>query len=118
MRSPKGNDRVRLATRGSSSTGPVGTVNCVYSFSMLADDPERELWDPRVQAIEPSELAGLAADGLRREWERVWQLPLPFYRAHYERAGLRVDDVPALDEIPRTTKANLRDDETDFPPFG
>jgi phenylacetate-CoA ligase len=85
---------------------------------MLADDPERELWDPRAQAIEPLELDRLIADGLAREWERVWQLPLPFYREHYERAGLRVDDVPALDEIPRTTKANLREDETDFPPFG
>lgn len=79
---------------------------------------ERELWDPDTQAIDREILDRRLAEGLAREWQRVWSHPLPFYRERYEAAGLGPDEVPALDRIPRTTKEDLRAEEAANPPFG
>jgi phenylacetate-CoA ligase len=76
------------------------------------------LWDAEVQARDPAEVARLAAAGLRREWERVWELPVAYYRDLYSAAGLGPDEMPALDDIPRTDKPSHRADEAAHPPFG
>ncbi len=76
------------------------------------------LWDAEVQGRDPVEVQRIASEGLRREWERVWELPVSYYRDLYEGAGLGPDDLPPLDEIPRTDKPTLRDDEAAHPPFG
>jgi phenylacetate-CoA ligase len=81
-------------------------------------DDTRRFWNPAAQTLDEGALAALAADGLAREWRRPWETPIPFYRQRYERAGLSVGEVPPLDEIPRTTKADLRANEAEFPPFG
>jgi phenylacetate-CoA ligase len=77
-----------------------------------------ELYDPLVQARDPADVQRLALEGIAESWSRVWDLPLPFYRGKFESAGLRRDELPDLDEIPRTTKSELRADEEAHPPSG
>lgn len=80
--------------------------------------PARELWDPSLQATEPTELARRVERGLQEQWDRVWDEPIPFYRDRFEAAGLGPGSMPPLDEIPRTTKDDLRRDQAERPPFG
>lgn len=81
-------------------------------------DDTREVWDPQTQTIDPETLEKTALEGLRREWGRVWDQPIPFYREKFEAAGLGPDEMPDLDDIPTTTKAELREDQDRHPPFG
>jgi phenylacetate-CoA ligase len=79
---------------------------------------DRELWNPEVQALDSAEVDRRAREGFAREWQRVWDVPIPFHRERYEAAGLGPGEVPPLDEVPRTIKQDLRDDERAHPPFG
>ena len=79
-------------------------------------DPERELFDPSIQALDPVELERRRAEGLRNTWDRMWELP--FYAELWGAAGLSRADMPPLSEIPRTTKSAHRVDEAAHPPFG
>jgi phenylacetate-CoA ligase len=85
---------------------------------MSSDDPNREVWDPSVQIVDLATRERQAEQGLAAEWQRVWQQPLPFYQAKFEAAGLGPDTMPALDDIPRTIKAEHRQDEADHPKWG
>lgn len=84
----------------------------------MAEDSERELWNPAVQGRDPELVAKEAADGIRESWDRVWKRPVPFYRDKYASAGLSPSEAPPLDEIPRTNKEDLRANEDADPPFG
>jgi phenylacetate-CoA ligase len=79
---------------------------------------DRELWSAELQALAPEEISTRASSGIAAAWRRVWEAPVPFYQRKYEEAGLAPDRVPALEEIPRTTKDELRADEERNPPFG
>jgi phenylacetate-CoA ligase len=79
-------------------------------------EAERELWDPDVQARDPATLAAEAQRGVAETWQRAWEVP--FYRDTFAAAGLARDETPSLDEIPRTTKNDLRANEAANPPFG
>jgi phenylacetate-CoA ligase len=81
-------------------------------------DDDRALWDPEAQTVPPEVARQQAAAGIERCWRRVWELPVPYYRNTYEAAGFDADHVPALDDIPRTTKTDLRSDEAEHPPWG
>ncbi|HEY6378340.1 MAG TPA: hypothetical protein VI316_04080 [Candidatus Dormibacteraeota bacterium] len=81
-------------------------------------DDARDLWDPVFQGRDPGERERAARDALAREWERVWELPLSFLRDKYQAAGMGRDTLPPLDAIPRTSKAELRENERRNPPFG
>lgn len=81
-------------------------------------DESRELWNAEAQGRDAADVAGAAAEGLRQEWARVWDLPVPFFQRRFEAAGLGPTEMPPLDEIPRTTKADLRADDAEHPPFG
>lgn len=81
-------------------------------------DDTRRFWNPEAQTMAPAELAAYTAAGLAREWRRPWDIPLPYYQEKFERAGLSADHVPDLDDVPRTTKPELRVNEAEFPPFG
>ena len=85
---------------------------------MVTGADERELWDEQKQTVDATTLEKTALEGLRREWARVWAQPIPFYREKFETAGLGPDEMPPLDEIPRTTKDELREDQERHPPFG
>jgi phenylacetate-CoA ligase len=76
------------------------------------------LWDAAVQARDPADVAGRANDALQHEWARVWEEGVRFYQRRYEAAGLSRAELPPLDEIPTTTKPDLRADEAANPPFG
>lgn len=81
-------------------------------------DDSRRFWNPEAQTMPPERLAALIAEGVAREWRRPWEIPLPFYRERYERAGLSAGSVPDLDDVPRTTKSDLRANEAEHPPYG
>lgn len=83
---------------------------------MSTDLRDTELWDPAIQALDPAELARRTEVGLLETWDRMWELP--FYAERFGAAGLSRDAMPALTEIPRTTKGDHRADEAACPPFG
>ena len=82
------------------------------------NDGRGPLWDPDRQGRDPAEVAEAAAAALRDEWDRLWDLPVAFHRQRMEAAGLRRDEMPPLDEIPRFDKSIVRADEAAHPPFG
>ncbi len=81
-------------------------------------DANSQFWNQQAQTLSNEELARLTLAGVEREWERLWSLPLGFYQERYRAAGLGPDSVPALDDIPLTTKNDLRANEAEHPPFG
>lgn len=81
-------------------------------------DPNRELWNPAAQAMDPEALARYQRSCLEKQWKRVWEQPIPFYRNKMEAAGFSVSEVPPLDEIPCTLKDELRADDAANPPWG
>jgi phenylacetate-CoA ligase len=81
-------------------------------------DNVRAFWNPAAQTLPNDEINGRAGDGVQREFERVWDVPIPFHRHRLEAAGLSRDDRPALDEIPTYTKNDLRANEVEHPPWG
>ncbi|WP_329522016.1 phenylacetate--CoA ligase family protein [Spirillospora sp. NBC_01491] len=82
------------------------------------EDPGRALWNPAAQTADEETLGRLRADGLAGQWARVWDRPIAYYRDKYAAAGFGPGTVPDLDDIPVTTKADLRADEALHPPFG
>jgi phenylacetate-CoA ligase len=68
--------------------------------------------------MDPEALARHQRAGLEREWKRIWEQPIPFYRNKFEAAGLSAREMPPLDEIPRTVKDELRADDAANPPWG
>jgi phenylacetate-CoA ligase len=81
-------------------------------------DADRQFWNPEAQTLGNDELLRRARAGFEQEWHRVWDRPIDFYRKKFEAAGLGPDHVPALDDIPRTTKDEWRADEAAHPLFG
>jgi len=85
---------------------------------LLLESPTRELWDPVRQTVDRAIQRQKTEEGLRREWQRPWEDPLPYYRQKFEAAGLGPAEMPDLSDIPRTTKNELRQDVLAHPPFG
>lgn len=83
-----------------------------------AGDSDRELWDPAAEALAADDRAARVQEGLARQWRRVWEQPIPFYREKFAAAGLTDGDMPNLDDIPLTRKDELRRNEAEQPPFG
>ena len=81
-------------------------------------DSNRELWNPAAQGMDPEALLKHQRAGLEREWKRIWEQPIPFYKNKFEAAGLSAKEMPPLDEIPRTIKDELRADDAANPPWG
>ena len=79
-------------------------------------DVDRPLFDTELEGMDKDKRKSLRFAALEKEWERAWQLP--FYRTLYRRAGLRSGDFPGLDAIPMVRKSALRQNESQFPPFG
>jgi phenylacetate-CoA ligase len=82
---------------------------------------DRPYYDPDVQTLPIERLRRLQAERLVRQLDRVWSVPVPFFRRKLEAAGVRRGDVRALEDlgaIPTTLKAELRQSEEEYPPFG
>lgn len=83
----------------------------------MTQNEDRELWDPEAQTLDPAENRRRAMAGLQREWDRVWE-ENPYYQERYRAVGLGPGRLPDLNDIPRTTKNDLRADVEAHPPFG
>jgi phenylacetate-CoA ligase len=83
---------------------------------------DRRWYDPAIQTMPLEQVRALQAARLARQLERVWSVPVPFFRRKLEAAGIRrAADVRGLDDLPRvptTVKAELRRSEEEHPPFG
>ena len=69
-----------------------------------AGDGDRELWDPAAEALAADDRAARVREGLARQWRRVWEQPIPFYREKFAAASLTDGDMPNLDDIPLTRR--------------
>jgi len=82
---------------------------------------ERRYYDPYIQTLPLEKIEALQAERLGRQLDRVWSVPVPFFKRKLESAGLTRADLCGLDAlrlIPATVKAELRRSEEEFPPFG
>ncbi len=69
------------------------------------------IWNPAVETLPRAELAALQLSRLRAVAQRVYD-GVPFYRAAFDRAGVRPDELRSLDDLrrlPMTRKSDLRD---------
>jgi phenylacetate-CoA ligase len=88
---------------------------------MSAPTVDRRYFDPVIQTMPLEQVQRLQAQRLARQLDRVWSVPVPFFRRKLEAAGLRRADLRGLDDlhlIPTTVKAELRRSEEESPPFG
>lgn len=82
---------------------------------------DQRYYDPEIQTLPLERVRALQAERLARQLDRVWRLPVPFFRRKLEAAGLTREDLRGLDglaRIPTTVKAELRESEAAHPPFG
>ncbi len=82
---------------------------------------DRAYFDPAIQTMPLEQLRELQAARLARQIERVWSVPIPFFKRKLETAGLTRADRPTLEDlhlIPTTQKDELRSNEDEHPPFG
>lgn len=66
-------------------------------------------------------LRELQNERLRREIDRVWNQPIPFFKRRMESVGLRPEHIKTVDDLknfPPTIKDELRVNEEMYPPFG
>lgn len=84
---------------------------------------DRPYYDPAIQTMPGDKIRELQTRRLRRQLERVWSVPVPFFQRKLEAAGLtrqaaaalRLEDLVGL---PTTRKAELRQSEAEHPPYG
>lgn len=79
---------------------------------------DRELWNAGTEALPAAARKSRAEAALAREWDRLWDLQIPFYQEKFAAAGLSRQRFPGLDAIPLTRKSELRADEKAHPVFG
>jgi len=78
-------------------------------------------YDAAIQTMPLDAVRRLQAERLARQLDRVWSVPVPFFRRKLQAVGLRRADLRGLDDlaaIPTTVKAELRNSEEEHPPFG
>jgi phenylacetate-CoA ligase len=90
----------------------------VFHLNTTRPDDDRELYDSTAQATDAEKLRREALERIAADWSRPWTDPLPFYRDKFAAAGLDPDHMPGLDDIPRTSKPELRTDVEAYPPLG
>ncbi len=82
---------------------------------------ERRYYDPVIQTMPLEQVQRLQAERLARQLDRVWSVPVPFFKRKLEAARLQRADLRGLDDlrlIPTTLKGELRSSEEEYPPFG
>ena len=82
---------------------------------------DRRCYDPAVQTLPLERVQVLQAERLQRQLDRVWSVPVPFFRRKLESVGLKPGDrvgLADLHRIPTTVKAELRASEDAVPPYG
>ncbi len=88
---------------------------------MTRRDPASPFWDREIQTLPRERLAALQLERLNRQIGRAYDRPIPFWKRKLEQAGVGPDGLGSLGEfarIPLTVKQELRESETQNPPFG
>ncbi|HEX9713425.1 MAG TPA: hypothetical protein VGB52_12860 [Actinomycetota bacterium] len=76
---------------------------------------------PELQTLPREQLRALQTERLQSLVRRVFERPIPFFRARLSEAGIVPDDIKTLGDlprIPRTNKDDLRASEAAHPPLG
>ncbi len=82
---------------------------------------DKYFYRPEAQTITRAELREVQNAKLRREIDRVWNQPIPFFKRKMESVGLRPEHIKTVDDLknfPPTIKDELRVNEEEHPPFG
>lgn len=85
------------------------------------DAPARRIFNADYELAEPAEIEALQLARLRDLLQQVWRTN-PFYREHWERAGVDVNAISSLADfrsaLPTVEKADFVQDQEQHPPFG
>jgi len=76
---------------------------------------------PEAQSMDRDHLRELQNAKLRREIDRIWNQPIPFFKRKMESVGLRPEHVRTVNDLrnfPPTVKDELRANEEQYPPYG
>jgi phenylacetate-CoA ligase len=89
---------------------------------MAAAEPySKHFYRPEAQTMSRADLRELQNEKLRRNIDRIWNQPIPFFKRKMESAGLRPEHIRTVDDLknfPPTIKDELRVNEEEHPPFG
>jgi phenylacetate-CoA ligase len=81
----------------------------------------QHFYRPEAQTMSREQLRELQSEKLRREIDRIWNQPIPFFKRKMESVGLRPEHIRTVDDLknfPPTVKDELRVNEDQYPPFG
>ena len=85
-------------------------------------DTAQMYWDPEIQTMDPERLRTLQDERLRELMHKIFDTPVPLFVRKLEAAGIQAaEDVKTVDDlrhVPLTVKQDLRDSETESPPYG
>jgi phenylacetate-CoA ligase len=91
------------------------------SFPASFPAKDQQFFDPEVQTLPREQLLTLQWQRLKRQWERIWTTPVPFFARKFAAAGATAKDLQTfanLRRLPTTNKDELRQSEAEHPPFG
>ena len=86
-----------------------------------AEPYDKYFYRPEAQTMSRADLRELQGAKLRREIDRIWNQPIPFFKRKMESVGLRPEHIKTVDDLknfPPTIKDELRVNEEQYPPFG
>jgi phenylacetate-CoA ligase len=81
----------------------------------------KHFYRPEAQTLSREQIRELQSQKLRRELDRIWNQPIPFFKRKMESVGLRPEHIRTIDDLknfPPTVKDELRINEEEYPPFG
>lgn len=81
----------------------------------------KHFYRPEAQTMSREQIRELQSQKLRREIDRIWNQPIPFFKRKMESVGLRPEHIRTIDDLknfPPTVKDELRINEEGYPPFG
>ena len=87
---------------------------------MIAAAPKSKYWDERLETMPPEERDALVVAKIQKTMTWAYERS-PFYRKRWSAAGLEPGDIRSLadfERVPSISKADLRADQTENPPFG
>lgn len=87
---------------------------------MIAAAPNSKYWDERLETLSSEERDALVLEKIQKTMAWAYERS-PFYRKHWSTAGIEPGDIRTLIDfarVPTITKADLRADQAENPPFG